>query len=201
MFRYILIAPPKGKLELKSYIDWVEDMGFNAVVLEDDHQNIDGPLLLCGGADLGVNPTRDERELRWLQNALEHGQPIIGVCRGMQLLNHFFGGKIETISDSIVEDHRSDDFTDDEDHTERLSQYHWVMDLDQNMFRVNSRHHQYCSKVAENFKVTHMSFGCGYIPEAFEDTKRKIWAVQWHPERMESADNMYPLNKLVDLED
>ena len=201
MFKYILIAPPKGKADLKSYVDWVEDMGFDPVVLEDDHQKIDGPLLLCGGADLGVNLARDERELRWLQNALENGQPIIGVCRGMQLLNHYFGGKVETIWDSIVEDHRSDDFTDDEDHTERLSQYHWVMDLDQNMFSVNSRHHQYCSEVAENFKVTHMSFGCGYIPEAFEDKKRKIWAVQWHPERMESADNMYPLNKLVDLKD
>jgi gamma-glutamyl-gamma-aminobutyrate hydrolase PuuD len=70
------------------------------------------------------------------------------------------------------------------------------MDLNNNMQQVNSRHHQYCETVAKNFTVTHLSFGCGYIPEAFEDLQHKIWAVQWHPERMESADNSYPLDKL-----
>ena len=54
----------------------------------------------------------------------------------------------------------------------------------------------YQKKVADNFKVTHMSFDAGYIPEAFEDTDLKIWAVQWHPERDESADNTYPLDKI-----
>ena len=51
------------------------------------------------------------------------------------------------------------------------------------MFEVNSRHHQWCSSVAENFKVTFISFDGGYIPEAFEDEDKKIIAVQWHPER------------------
>jgi gamma-glutamyl-gamma-aminobutyrate hydrolase PuuD len=194
--KYILIAPPKGQEELGTYIKWVESNGFSAVILEEGAQNISGPLLLCGGADLGVNPTRDQRELEWIQMALDADQPIIGVCRGMQVLNHFFGGKVSSIVDSIVEDHRSDDFTEDVDHSERISQYHWVMDLNNNMQQVNSRHHQYCETVAKNFTVTHLSFGCGYIPEAFEDLQHKIWAVQWHPERMESADNSYPLDKL-----
>jgi len=53
------------------------------------------------------------------------------------------------------------------------------------MFEVNSRHHQWCSSVADNFKVICMSFDGGYIPEAFEDDSLKIIAVQWHPERQE----------------
>jgi gamma-glutamyl-gamma-aminobutyrate hydrolase PuuD len=61
--------------------------------------------------------------------------------------------------------------------------------------RVNSRHHQYCSEIAPNFKVTHRAFG-NLVPEGIEDVDNKIWAVQWHPEREESDDNVYPLNML-----
>jgi putative glutamine amidotransferase len=197
--KHILIAPPKGQEELNNYIKWVESNGFTATILTEDTQDISGPLLLCGGADLGVNPTRDQLESGWIQMALENGQPIVGVCRGMQILNHFFGGKISTIMDVIVEDHSSDDFTKDVDHSERLSQYHWVLDLDGNMLIVNSRHHQYCETIANNFSITHISFGCGYIPEAIVDLKHKIWAIQWHPERFECTDNSYPLNQLKAL--
>ena len=139
--KYILIAPPKGQEELNTYIKWVESNGFSAVILEEGAQDISGPLLLCGGADLGVNPARDKRELEWIQMALDADQPIIGVCRGMQVLNHFFGGKVSSIVDSIVEDHRSDDFTEDVDHSERISQYHWVMDLNNNMQQAVSYTH------------------------------------------------------------
>jgi gamma-glutamyl-gamma-aminobutyrate hydrolase PuuD len=196
MSKYILIAPPKGDTELETYIEWVERNGFIPVVLEDECQNIDGPLLLCGGSDIGVNVKRDQRELRWIELALENNQPIIGICRGMQIINHYFGGDVENISEHYVDDHQSENFADDSDHSARKSHFHWVMDLDGARFRVNSRHHQVCSFVPENLVPTHMSLGSGYLIEGFEDLKRKIWAVQWHPERMESMNNVYPLNKL-----
>ena len=69
-------------------------------------------------------------------------------------------------------------------------------DLDGNLINVNSRHHQHCNVIADNFKTTHISFPMNSIVEGFEDLENQIWAVQWHPEKMESENNEYPLDKL-----
>lgn len=191
----ILIAPTKNTTDLESYIKWVEHYGFTAQILKEDSE-IDAPLLLCGGADIGKNSQRDMIELEWIRMAIKANQPIIGICRGMQILNYHFGGMVESLDEAINEDHTCDDFTDDNNHVNRISHYHWVIDEDGRVDRVNSRHHQYCSEVADNFIVTHTSLGGGYIPEAIKDEKLKIWAVQWHPERFEMTDNSYPLNML-----
>ena len=192
----IYIAPPKGDIEKQTYIDWVESFGFEPVFLDLRYKRISGPLLLCGGADIGKNPERDQKEINWIKLALEAKQPIIGVCKGMQILNQYFGGTVEDLPGMILEDHMRDDFSDDSDHSGRQSQLHYVKNLNDEMFEVNSRHHQWCSAIADVFNVTHISFDGGYIPEAFENEELKVWAVQWHPERFESADNVYPLNKL-----
>lgn len=192
----IYIAPPKGDIEKQTYIDWVESFGFEPVFLDLRYKRISGPLLLCGGTDVGRNPKRDQKETDWIKMALEAKQPIIGICRGMQILNQYFGGQVEDLADYMVEYHRLDEFSEDEDHSERVSQFHYVKNLNEELFEVNSRHHQWCSKIADNFKVTHLSLDGGYIPEGFEDPELKIWAVQWHPERIESADNIYPLDKI-----
>lgn len=179
----IFVAPPHGKIEKITYLDWIKSKGFEPVMLDMRFKNIDAPLLLCGGADIGKRPERDNNELHWIKLAINANQPIIGICRGMQILNYYFGGTVEDLNESVVDYHRSDIFSDDEDHSEKKSQFHFVKDLNDNMFEVNSRHHQWCSNVADNFKVIFMSFDGGYIPEAIEDEDKKIIAVQWHPER------------------
>ncbi len=191
------IAPPKGAKELALYKKWVEAHGFIPIVLKHKATIIDGPLLLCGGADIGVNPVRDRYEFAWIRSALENGQPIIGICRGMQILNYYFGGKVEDIEGIYESAHQIDKFRDDGNHHERLSQYHKIEDIDGNTMIVNSRHHQYCSKIADLFMVTHRTVGGGNIVEGFENVAKQIWAVQWHPERMEAIDNTYPLNKIM----
>ncbi|MDC0008776.1 gamma-glutamyl-gamma-aminobutyrate hydrolase family protein [bacterium] len=182
----IYVAPPKGKIEKETYINWITSLGFNPTILDMRFKKLDGPLLLCGGADIGKNPERDEKEFKWIKMAIDCKQPIIGICKGMQILNQFFGGTVEDLDGSIEEYHSSDNFAEDSDHGGKASQFHFVKNLDDQMFEVNSRHHQWCSKIADNFKVTHMSFDGGYIPEAIEDEELKIVAVQWHPEREES---------------
>lgn len=187
----VYLAPPKGASEKVAFIEWLTGNGFRPEVL--DSQPIQGPLILAGGADIGKDKDRDIREFRWIQEAITNKQPIIGVCRGMQILNYFFGGTVETIDDEILEAHAAADFSDNASHATRPSQHHIITDQDGNTITVNSRHHQYCADIADNFIVTHIGGG---IPEAIADESRKIWAVQWHPERAESDDNIYPLDKL-----
>jgi gamma-glutamyl-gamma-aminobutyrate hydrolase PuuD len=191
----IYVAPPRGKLEKESFANWL-----NYYELEwewlDLRKRIKGPLLLCGGADIGKDPERDEKEFIWIKQALDTNQPIIGICRGMQILNHYFGGQVKDLEDYIVEEHTVDEFSDNTDHSGRKSHFHLIQDLDGNTVNVNSRHHQHCSQIADNFRVTHISYPGYAVVEGIEDIDRKIWAVQWHPERMESHDNEYPLNKI-----
>ena len=195
----VLVAPPVGELEKQMYKDWLLEHGFKPYFLGNECKNIDAPLILCGGADIGKNPIRDAREIEWISSALENTQPIIGICRGMQLLNHYFdetqSGCVENIPEHLTENHLSDTFDDDEDHSYRLSQFHQVIDIDGNTMTVNSRHHQHCRWISPNFEITHRSPD-GTV-EGIADPLLNIWAVQWHPERNECEDNEYPLNKIL----
>ena len=191
----VYVAPPRGKLEKIAYTKWLEHYGHEIVWL-DLRRKVKGPLILCGGADIGKDPDRDRKEFIWIKQALDSGHKILGVCRGMQILNLYFGGTVADISDAIVEDHKSANFAENTDHSGKPSQFHIVADLEDNLFNVNSRHHQHCPVLADNFTTTHISYPLHSIIEGFSDKERGIWTVQWHPERMESDNNEYPLDKL-----
>jgi putative glutamine amidotransferase len=55
-------------------------------------------LLLTGGEDLGDNPQRDASEVALLTHALSHGLPVLGICRGLQLLWTHLGGRLSPVS-------------------------------------------------------------------------------------------------------
>lgn len=191
----IYVAPPRGKKEKEACLSWLNHFGHEVIWL-DLRRKVKGPLLLCGGADIGKDPERDEKEFIWIKQALDGGHKILGICRGMQILNTYFGGTVIDLPDIIVEEHKAADFSENIDHSGKPSQFHTVEDLNGNLINVNSRHHQYCNVIADNFKTTHISFPMNSIIEGFEDLENQIWAVQWHPEKMESENNEYPLDKL-----
>lgn len=199
----ISIAPPRG-LELENYLEYFKE--FNIKVLKPG-DTIEGVLILAGGPDIGINTNRDQLELDWIKEALEQQLPILGICRGMQLLNVFFGGEVTSLDDVIVEEHRSDEsFKKDEDHDLNTSKFHFVKNFSNLKYMlVNSRHHQYCSKLAENFTVTHTTLKQSsptedVIAESFIDHQKGILGVQWHPERQEYGKqieyNTYPIQWL-----
>ena len=73
-----LVLIPNFLTNLESYLDSIE---------------IDG-IILSGGDNVGDFPERDSTETTLLQYGIIHDLPIFGVCRGMQMINHFFNGTI-----------------------------------------------------------------------------------------------------------
>ena len=83
----IPIYIPNNLLNVKNYLSAFE---------------IDG-LILSGGDNLGADPVRDKTETELLQYAMSKNIPTLGICRGLQLINQYFGGSItENNSDSHV---------------------------------------------------------------------------------------------------
>ncbi len=159
-----------------------------------------GGLLLIGGGDVlpafyggctpssGINVIRDEAELKAVDYFVGKNLPILGVCRGAQVLNVYFGGKL-----SLIDNHY--------DNSKDL--YHSVTLLSANAFppdftSVNSSHKQRCDPLALCAKPLLLSTD-GTV-EAFSAGKN-ILAVQFHPERM--ADNAIKAvyGKFVDMVD
>lgn len=68
------------------------NVGSDAVALA-QKWNIDA-IILSGGNDLGEKPLRDITEKALLAWALENEKPVFGVCRGLQLLQEYFGGQL-----------------------------------------------------------------------------------------------------------
>lgn len=62
-------------------------------------------LVLTGGDDLGVTPRRDDTEMRLLAHAHRHDLPVLGVCRGMQLINRHFGGGEIVVEGHVARSH------------------------------------------------------------------------------------------------
>jgi putative glutamine amidotransferase len=125
-------------------------------------------LLLTGGDNLGApgdSTLRDATEFRLLTGALAQKLPVFGVCRGLQLINRHFGGRVDT---TLPEPHVGDhDVTLDCDTVQRVNSYH--------------NHGVTTSGLSPDLLAFAQTNG-GVI-EALRHRSLPIVAVQWHPER------------------
>lgn len=175
----------------------INDENYLAAIID----SLDG-LLLSGGGDvypgsynkpyqqgLGyLEPLRDQIELKLVEFALKKNIPIFGICRGMQILNVYFGGTlIQDINKYFNTDiqhvglqgmkwnivHQVNLVTDEYLHTL----------YKKNKLNVNSLHHQCIENLAENLKAIAISDD-GLIEAVIHREHVNVWAVQWHPEMM-----------------
>lgn len=193
----------------RDYVEGVEKAGGMPIVLPSINKRsieslldiLDG-LLLSGGGDLDplffgeeplpvtgeVDPQRDVFELELTRHALKRGLPILGICRGMQVLNVAAGG---TISQDISL--KFDSFYKHSQQAPRWYPTHSIklekgtlaaQIIGEEKIRVNSFHHQCIGEVAPGFIVSARSNdGVEEIIE-FEDWDKYIIGVQFHPENM-----------------
>jgi putative glutamine amidotransferase len=173
----------------KGYSDAVQRAGGIAVLLPPDPDVsgildlLDG-LILAGGADYGENALRDEFEVALGLAALDADLPLLGVCRGMQLMNIARGGTlIEHLPDVVGhEDHRAvlGAFG---DHDVRLADGSLAARAaGRSTQPTKSHHHQAVDRIGAGFEVTGWAV-VDELPEALEDRSRRFaLGVQWHPE-------------------
>ena len=160
---------------------------------------LDG-LILAGGADIdpaqygeeahqatsGSVPERDAFEIALARRALERDMPLLGICRGMQLMNVAAGGTLnQHVPDSHGhEDHRrSPGSFEDADHDVRLEAGSLAARAaGEQLHATKSHHHQGVERLGEGLKVTGWAT-IDDLPEAVEAPDRRFaLGVQWHPE-------------------
>ena len=173
--------------------------------------SLDG-IVLSGGADIdpdylgeepldgiSVNPRRDCQELMLVHLAVDRQIPILGICRGIQVLAAALGGK-------LYQDIKTQHGNENLEHSQTIARglpSHKVKLADNSLLHsifgkdtlaVNSFHHQAVREVPEGFRVTAVS--PDGIIEGMESTSfRPILGVQWHPEcfLLENDRTMMPI--------
>ncbi len=137
------------------------------------------------------NPARDSLEFALIEESMRLKIPVLGVCRGQQILNVALGG---TLIVDIPADHpgniphRCEDYTRCYHSVNVLKNSRLFQTAQADTGMVTTNHHQAIEKPAPGILISARSTDS--IPEAIEwaepDGKAFFMAVQWHPERMDS---------------
>lgn len=170
-------------------------------VAEDPEQLLDmlDGLILAGGSDVdpasygqapapetsGTSADRDRFEIALARAALERDMPVLGICRGMQLLNVACGGTlVQHIDDIGTHRHTPGEFSDHEVELEPESLAARVAGAER--VAVKSHHHQGVERLGDGFEVTGRD--SGDLIEAIEIPEQQFaLGVLWHPEEDEQS--------------
>ncbi len=120
--------------------------------------------------------------LEAIEQVINAGKPILGICKGHQMINTYFGGTlVQDMDDNGVHldvSKYSEVVHDIEIQQESfLFEAFWISTL-----WVNSAHHQCIDTLWDDLRVIAKS--TDWYIEAIEHTTQKIYGVQWHPERV-----------------
>ena len=157
-------------------------------------------LLLTGGGDVdpelfgalpdrdlgSVDPERDAFELALYAAFREAGKPVLGVCRGCQVLNVAHGGKLHQHLPSVPGTHQHDqrDLRGFPSHTVELEAgSRLAAAYGATRVRANSYHHQAISEVGAGLRAVARA-GDGVVEAVEAESGPLVVGVQWHPEMM-----------------
>ena len=168
----------------QKWSDFVYELGYIAIPLPNlpknkalmllDRLHLDA-ILLSGGNSIcelnplaeDVAPERDEFEKTLIEYALNKKLPIIGVCRGMQMINVFMGGALSPIAGHVATKHIIKSANNKKQFERTVNSYHtWGIKTEE---------------LAPNLQP--LAFDDNGCIESFESTTSQMFGLMWHPER------------------
>lgn len=199
------------------YIDAIEKCGgiAEAFYCPEVSADYDG-LLLCGGSDVhpryfgqetdgarNIDEARDSAEFALFKAFFDAGKPIMGICRGHQVINIALGGTLIQDIHTAERHMRRDGMA--QAHFVTSTKKSFLSDIYGEKFSVNTSHHQALDKLGEGLSAVAISSDDGYN-EAIIHNDRPIFGVQWHPERMcfsarreDTVDGRYVIEHFVNM--
>ena len=154
-----------------------------------DRPTLADGLILTGGGDIATcaynepkmladdpDPYRDQEEFFLIKKFLLYKKPIFGICRGLQIINVYFGGSLyQHIDRHGLKNGKVDSF-----HEITVVKNTFLDKIYRGNIHVNSAHHQGVKKIGSGLKIAAKSPD-GIIEALY---KKGIIATQFHPERM-----------------
>ena len=129
-------------------------------------------IILSPGGDPRIKDDRSYVENKLIKHAIRRKLPLLGLCRGAQKLNLYFGGTIKKVRGHVRKNHRIDGKI-----------------IKSKKMKVNS-YHDYGIKIkdlSEKFNV--LAFAGDKTVECFENQSKNILGIMWHPERYPKVRN------------
>ncbi|MFW5980317.1 MAG: gamma-glutamyl-gamma-aminobutyrate hydrolase family protein [Halanaerobiales bacterium] len=173
----------------------------NDEYIEDVVKRCDG-ILLSGGPD--INPgvynarpesrcgkivqIRDEFEIKLIKKVLEYDKPLLGICRGAQLINLVYGGTLYQHIDDQQDNWYNHALTQFPrwylaHEVELVKNTHLYNIFNKKILKTNSLHHQAIKEVGDGLKITARTKD-GIVEGIEDEEKEFLLGVQWHPEMM-----------------
>lgn len=143
------------------------------------------PALYKGviGYDVRIDEARDMLETRALAHAIENGLPVMGICRGSQMINVYFDGSLHQDIHEVYRDAPRMRTVLAKKRVETVpgTVINRLLACDACM--VNSLHHQSVDRVGEGLRVAARDQH-GIVQAIERDTLPRMFGVQWHPEML-----------------
>lgn len=123
-------------------------------------------IVLSGGSNIGEYPLRDDFEKKLISLSIKKKIPLLGICRGMQMINHFYKGRLVKIKNHVRKKHIIKNISNK--YSISVNSYH--------NFAIDQK---YLSKELKTIFICKRDKS----HEAFIHKSQKILGIMWHPER------------------
>jgi putative glutamine amidotransferase len=214
------IAVSKSNSGFGYYLDWLDFFNVKYEIIDWEEKNSIhkfnecSGLILTGGTDIypgfykesdsekdgSYTPDRDKFEFELLHISMQKNKPVLGICRGSQLINVFFKGDlISDIEKVRGVNHRKISDSEVRFHNVNINEDSLLSKiLETKSGIVTSTHHQAIDNAGENLIFNAVSDD-GII-EGIEYLNKKgkgfLLGIQWHPERFNDFNNIFSKNVL-----